>query len=45
MTDGNDLQTMLQPLPDAGIEFWEVDKRVNNARNHGPELMEPKTRN
>ena len=40
---GKDLRDMLQPLPDEGIGFWEVDKRVNNARNNGPELISPKT--
>ena len=39
---GADLKDVLQPLPDDGIEFWEVDKRVNNARNNGPELMDAK---
>lgn len=37
--EGKDIESMLQPLQDDGIEFWEVDKRVNNAANNDPSLI------
>ena len=43
--EGKSLKDILQPLPDNGIKFWEVDKRVNKAANNDPRVMEPKSSN
>ncbi len=36
-----ELLALLQPAPDAFLERFPVSKRVNNARNEGPDLVVP----
>ncbi len=36
-----DAITLLHPAPEGILKFWQVDKRVGNVRNDGPELLNP----
>jgi hypothetical protein len=33
--------TLLRPAAEGVLRFWPVDKKVNNVRNDGPDLIEP----
>lgn len=35
-----DPSALMRPIPDERVEFWEVDARVGQVRNDGPELIE-----
>lgn len=39
--DTSRLQAVLRPAPDAVLEAYPVDRRVNSPRNNGPELIVP----
>jgi putative SOS response-associated peptidase YedK len=39
--DPHQLEMLLRPAPDDGIELHPVGAAVNSARNNGPELIEP----
>jgi putative SOS response-associated peptidase YedK len=39
--DPGRLRALLQPRNDLPLELYEVSRRVNDARNEGPELLEP----
>jgi len=41
LTDATAAHALLQPVPADAVAAYRVDKRVNNARNTGPELTEP----
>lgn len=41
LTDPKRAMQLLQPNPEEAIVFHRVGKRVSNARNQGPELIEP----
>jgi putative SOS response-associated peptidase YedK len=43
LTDANAARELLQPVPAEAVAAHRVDKRVNNARNTGPALVEPLT--
>ena len=43
-TDAADLLQVLVPCPDDTISAYPVSSLVNNARNDGPELIEPAVR-
>lgn len=43
LTDPDEVMQMLRPLADDALRFHPVSTRVNNARNEGPELLEPIT--
>ena len=36
-----DATSLLRPLPSCRLRVWPVDRKVNNVRNDGPELLEP----
>jgi putative SOS response-associated peptidase YedK len=36
-----DVTALLRPLPSDRLRIWPVDRKVNNVRNDGPELLEP----
>jgi putative SOS response-associated peptidase YedK len=36
-----DPNALLRPSPEGVLRLWQVDKRVGNVRNHGPELLVP----
>jgi putative SOS response-associated peptidase YedK len=38
---GGDPAALLRPLPDGVLTLWQVDRRVGNVRNDGPELLNP----
>jgi putative SOS response-associated peptidase YedK len=40
-TDPGELLALLRPAPDDLLERYPVSKRVNNARNEGPDLVIP----
>lgn len=40
--DFNVLEDLLHPYPDDGISYHEVSAEVNNSKNQGPGLIEPK---
>jgi putative SOS response-associated peptidase YedK len=40
-TPAERLLALLRPCPDALLRAWPVGPRVSDARNEGPELMEP----
>jgi putative SOS response-associated peptidase YedK len=35
-----DVTALLRPLPSDRLRIWPVDRKVNNVRNDGPELLE-----
>jgi putative SOS response-associated peptidase YedK len=39
--DPGELLALLRPAPDDLLERYPVSKRVNNARNEGPDLVVP----
>ena len=41
LEDIAELQGLLVPAPDAGLEIYPVEPLVNNVRNNGPELIVP----
>jgi putative SOS response-associated peptidase YedK len=41
LNDPAKVMQLLQPAPADAVKFHRVSKRVNNARNEGPELAEP----
>ena len=41
LEDIGELQGLLVPAPDAGLEVYPVETLVNNVRNNGPELIVP----
>lgn len=41
LTDPDKVMQLLQPTPPGAVVFHRVSHRVNNARNEGPELIEP----
>jgi putative SOS response-associated peptidase YedK len=36
-----DARTLLRPSPEDVLRLWQVDKRVGNVRNDGPDLLTP----
>jgi putative SOS response-associated peptidase YedK len=40
VTDPGFLRELLDPLPEEGLEAYEVGRGVNNVRNDGPDLTE-----
>jgi putative SOS response-associated peptidase YedK len=38
-----DPAALLRPAPKAVLQVWQVDKKVGNVRNDGPELIKPRT--
>lgn len=36
-----ELLALLKPCPDEALKIWQVDRRVGNVRNAGPELVMP----
>jgi putative SOS response-associated peptidase YedK len=41
MDDRDYLQSLLEPTPDEVLGMYPISTRVNNARNQGPQLLEP----
>lgn len=39
-TSRDELQGLLEPVDNDALHFWEVDRKVNNPRNDGPELID-----
>ena len=39
--ESGDPATLLRPSPEGGLRLWQVDKRVGNVRNDGPDLLAP----
>ena len=35
-----DLPALLRPLPEGALRLWPIDKRVDQVRNDGPDLLE-----
>ena len=36
-----DAASLMRPAPEGTLRLWEVDRRVGNVRNDGPDLIEP----
>jgi putative SOS response-associated peptidase YedK len=36
-----DPAALLRPAPDGVLRVWQVDKKVGNVRNDGPDLIKP----
>lgn len=36
-----DVTPLLRPAPEHVLRLWQVDKKVSNVKNDGPELIEP----
>ncbi|MEE2529987.1 SOS response-associated peptidase family protein [Pseudarthrobacter sp. J75] len=43
LTDKNDVQQLLDSLPEPALTPRIVSERVNSVRNNGPELIQPAT--
>ena len=40
LAGAGDASPLMRPIPDERVELWEVDRRVGQVRNDGPELIE-----